>query len=78
MGWRNTVPTNRGGTRFHVSLTPMENRFDLLLVMPYGSCSHKAKMADENCLSLFDDDVLKLDELFGRNHCRRCILAVRN
>ena len=24
-------------------------------------------MADENCLSLFDDDELRLDELFGEN-----------
>ena len=25
-------------------------------------------MADENCLSFFDDDELRLDELFGDNH----------
>ena len=24
-------------------------------------------MADENCLSLFDDDELRLDDLFGEN-----------
>ena len=35
--------------------------------MPYGSCSRKGKMADENCLSFFDDDELRLDELFGGN-----------
>ena len=46
----------------------VENRFDLLLVMPYGSCSRKAKMADENCLSLFDDDELRLEEVFGGNY----------
>ena len=40
----------------------------MLLVMPYGSCSHKAKMAGESCLSLFDDDELRLVELFGDNH----------
>ena len=35
--------------------------------MPYGSCSRKAKIADENCLLLFDDDKLRLEELLGDN-----------
>ena len=35
--------------------------------MPNGSCLSKAKMADENCLSLFDDDELRLDKLLGDN-----------
>ena len=35
--------------------------------MPYGSCSRKAKIADENCLLLFDDDKLRLEEVFGAN-----------
>ena len=33
--------------------------------MPNGSCLSKAKMADENCLSLFDDDDNLLEELFA-------------
>ena len=35
--------------------------------MPYSSCSRKAKIADENCLLLFDDDKLRLEEVFGAN-----------
>ena len=35
--------------------------------MPYGSCSRKAKIVDENCLLLFDDDKLRLEEVFGAN-----------
>ena len=35
--------------------------------MPHGACSRKAKIADENCLLLFDDDKLRLEELLGDN-----------
>ena len=54
---------SRSGFVYTYIYTYVENRFDLLLVMPFG----KAKIADENCLSLFDDDKLRLEEVFGDN-----------
>ena len=43
--------------------------------MPYGSCSSKAKMADENCLSFFDDDELKTRRTFRCDNLLEELLA---